>query len=1010
MNKARHIPTEMTREEAIAHLEEAVRVALAHWEEEAVSGAARGVAEIFGRAVTALESLISETDIAVCRDTLGRRVIPALDSDLRRVAAAVSQLRATAGVFERLHHAADGMPDEAIWPEPDGSAPWPIALARRLFSKGGKRTVSVHAAMQGHTIAAVHAPHELVALAGPLLEQTVMGTSRVVKELTALWHALLDAERAAYLGAREEDTEHSNKEPIAARIRETTARVLAAQRDILAAAERCDVHPVRIVLAESIRRRLTGGGRAPASRRAAESVAWDGLRRRGEALSTWTDGLSGRLEFLVSLNAVTSHMLAARRETTVRLRHDVTNDFLARHERAAAAIRRVEEEVLQGLESDRPEETLNEFTHAALAPVDQELLTGYERDRETERLRHIITAPLDAVHVLAAELQPVRLHSLLPDDERRVPTSFDTREVNLGNMLLETLQDTLGPALEPAAEPLIRCIDEVRAKDRELAKSIQFNVEQAIRAMQDDDRGTVEDVRELATKGFLRAAEGMGAHRPIIERAHAESELIVERAWVQALGRLHERARANRQMEMVLVDIQAAVDERFRGLGAATRRRARFLVIYLMRRFARARRQSKRLLDWLRTRLGSTSGAAQQKQETTDALLAIEETLERVPVVYRRLFSFSPLEDAELHVGRTSDVDAVAAQLKRRKRGHTQSLIITSHPSSGASSLLNSLEETVFSDYDVNRVTLPERIHNEEELLTALHDQLGFPRPAETSLRALAAKILEGGDENDFQVVMIEHLELLMMRTIAGTHLISDMLFFMSRTDARILWVATCSEFAWEVIQTAEPVASTLAACHTLSKMGRDDMEEIIVRRHRRSGLTLTFTPPANPPTLLGRRLRQAKTDEESQALLREYWFDRLHDQVGHDIMMALFYWIRSVNTEKAQDSVHIAPLSPVGFRFLNDLPLEHALTLKALLEHFALTVNETAAVTNLSLRASMQIFETLGNALIIEPWIPGHHDTSYTFTTVDEARPYRIRPLLVHPVVSFLKTRNIIH
>ncbi|PIQ61762.1 MAG: hypothetical protein COV99_08395 [Bacteroidetes bacterium CG12_big_fil_rev_8_21_14_0_65_60_17] len=998
----------VTRDEAIAHLEQALRSALADWHDQAVQATGTHIARAFGNVVSALETLITGHDIPSSRKALGERIIPTLASELRDSAALETQLRATAKVFEQLHVAASALPDEAEWKEPPGRASWPVRMLRRALRSTTPRLVTAHPSLVGHTIAAVHAPHEMVSLASPLLEQVAVGMSRAVKELTALWHSLLDAERALYLGS--DDSPDTRAQ---ARMREAASRILASQRDILAATERCDVHAVRVVLSDAIRRRLAQDGssrvgRAPARRSAAESVAWDGLRRRGEALTSWTDGLLERLEFLESLNGIVSHILVAREQTTIEVRKHVTRTFIERHERAARAITDVEQDVLSALESDEAEQALTEIAESALAIIDRELFSGFERYQEIERLRSMINAPLASMEALASEQSTVRMHSLLPDDERRIPTSFDLREVSLRDMILETVEDTLGPSLEPAAEPLIRCIDDVRTKDRELVTSIRFNVDQAIQAMQDDDQGTAEDVRELATKGFLRAAEGIEGHRPAIEQAHAEAVSIVERAWVQALGRLHERARANRQMDMVLVDLQAAVDERFRGLGAATRRRARFVVVYFLRRTARARRQFQRLLAWLRTRLGSTSGAAQQKQETTDALLAIEETLERVPVVYRRLFSFAPLQDAELHVGRTSDVDAVAAQLERRQRGHTQSVIITSHPSSGASSFMNTLEKTVFKDHDVARVQFPERIQTEEELLTTLHNQLGFPRPAETSLRALASKILD--EPNGFRVVMIEHLELLMMRTVAGTHLLSDMLFFMSRTDARIFWVATCSDFAWEVIRTSEPVASTLAVSHALSFINREDMEELIIRRHRRSGLTLTFTPPDSLPTLLGRRLRQARTHDEEQAILREYWFDRLFDQVGRDIMMALFYWIRSVNTEKARDSVQIAPLSPVGFRFLNDLPLEHALMLKALLEHFALTATEAAAVTNLPERASTQIFETLGNALIIEPWMPGEHDTSFTFTTVEENRPYRIRPLLVHPVITFLKSRNIIH
>ncbi len=180
--------------------------------------------------------------------------------------------------------------------------------------------------------------------------------------------------------------------------------------------------------------------------------------------------------------------------------------------------------------------------------------------------------------------------------------------------------------------------------------------------------------------------------------------------------------------------------------------------------------------------------------------------------------------------------------------------------------------------------------------------------------------------------------------------------------------------------------------------------------RHRRSGLSLRFLPPANPSTLLKRRMRRADSEEDVQRILQDVYFERLHDHVGPNILMALFYWIRSISPSVEEDTIEVGRFEPISFRFLADLPGEHILMLKALLEHFTLTVPEAARVAWTTRDDAMQIFEALGNALLIEPFTDENQASRDAFSTVNPALPYRIRPLLVHPVVTFLRTRNIVH
>ena len=118
----------------------------------------------------------------------------------------------------------------------------------------------------------------------------------------------------------------------------------------------------------------------------------------------------------------------------------------------------------------------------------------------------------------------------------------------------------------------------------------------------------------------------------------------------------------------------------------------------------------------------------------------------------------------------------------------------------------------------------------------------------------------------------------------------------------------------------------------------------------------------------------------------------------------------RSVTLDDDGATLHVRPLEPITFGGLDALSLPHSFALKALLEHGTLTVSELAEVLGVPTDTSRALLETLGNALVIAPadWREG--PGSFHFSSVDSVTRYRIRPLLIHPITRFLRSRNVVH
>jgi hypothetical protein len=234
---------------------------------------------------------------------------------------------------------------------------------------------------------------------------------------------------------------------------------------------------------------------------------------------------------------------------------------------------------------------------------------------------------------------------------------------------------------------------------------------------------------------------------------------------------------------------------------------------------------------------------------------------------------------------------------------------------------------------------------------------------------------------------------------------------FLSQTDTHVLWVVTTTDAAWQLIEASIPAAARLVARHPLDPFDRAELEELILRRHRRSGLPLVFdAPDESTHPILARRLRAIDDEERQQALLRTEFFDRLYEASGQNVMLALFYWFRSVRLDTDGATLRVQPLEPIAFGALDALPLPHAFAMKALLEHGILTADELAEVLGVSAPTARSLLETLGNALVIAPADREEGDGLFRFPSVERGSRYRIRPLLIHPVTRFLRSRNIVH
>ena len=696
--------------------------------------------------------------------------------------------------------------------------------------------------------------------------------------------------------------------------------------------------------------------------------------------------------------------------------------LVALHDEATERLRALHDELVELFSSAPGPEALDEKLQSAreraLQAVDDDLIAPLHEARLLGAIDEQIdeqSMPIDAFFETRAST--FRLHALSPPETEVIAPDPDTREVDLRAIAQEHYDAFFTDALRERVQPLHQRIETILAKTKEVPSILRFNLEAAREELEtptDPAADPASAARELALSGLARSADTLETQsdqaRAALPPLATASAMIFTQAWVA----LHDRARVETRIREQLLELRTLVNRETQEATERAERRFRAARIRLKRAFRLGQGRAEELVQMGRTAVGAGTFDEDAFLETLETLASLDHVLADLPLVYRRLFSLRPVTDPSLLVGRQGSLSRVQRHIDQWNRGLSNVLVITGHHGSGLTSFLNVIQRTSLANSTVRWLSLDGRLRSEsafaEQIVRTLRLPLS-PQDGNTlSLNQVREHLLAQPRPDAPRVCIVEHLEHLFLRSVHGTDLASRVLTFMSRTDSRVLWLATLSDHGWQLLDRAESAASGLVLRHRLTPLSRPELEKLILLRHQRSGLQLQFNPPDDPGPLLQQRLRKAGSETATQDILREDYFDRLHAQCGSNIMLALFYWVRSVDLDEDNLVMHVRPVKSLDFSFLEQFSMQQAFTLKSLLDHATLTIEEYSEAAHLPLDTSLELFESLGNALLIQPADADHLDAESPFATIEPTRRYRLRPLIIHPVMKHLREKNILH
>ena len=443
---------------------------------------------------------------------------------------------------------------------------------------------------------------------------------------------------------------------------------------------------------------------------------------------------------------------------------------------------------------------------------------------------------------------------------------------------------------------------------------------------------------------------------------------------------------SERVFELNLKLSRAKTESKYRDLQRKFQNSVNKAVTNTLRLFRNA---LKKLFNSFR-RLRKITGIEQSKVRVEDEiqrLLTLSYSpLDKLPLVYQRLFKIEEVSEERFFFQRHSEYSSLEADFKDWQDDPVSPVVLVGEKGSGKSTLIEYIKNRIYFDYTVYECTPKVTVDRKDELFGLLLSAFGME--GINSLEELEKKILE---EAEPCVFVFENIQRLFLRKVGGFKALQRLLLFITGTSSKVYWVISCSLYTWEFLDRAINCSKYFHRIITMQELSVEEIAGIIMQRHRTSGFELLFQP--TPSLMKSSKYRKLQSEKERQKYLREIFFEDLHDIAQGNIAVAMLFWINAI-LEISKDELVLSMVLSWDQSPFQKMPADELFTLGAIIQHDGLTIAQHAQVFYQDFAKSQSIITRLkNNGLLIE------NDLGYS-----------IQPILYRPIVKVLKNKNILH
>ncbi|MBK7866861.1 MAG: ATP-binding protein [Ignavibacteriales bacterium] len=528
------------------------------------------------------------------------------------------------------------------------------------------------------------------------------------------------------------------------------------------------------------------------------------------------------------------------------------------------------------------------FRMSFVIPELSSLIRDLDKTTRSRKLRTFFDTVINGIKSVAKELPEEAVY--LDEEElnlkNRIPefTKLKTFEIRkqTSSFLLLKLPREIGDV----NEFLVDYVDTALKEIRNLESSVNYYLDSIVKRIHEDpeDFEGVEDILNTVSSSFLNRLREIENNNDKLEQAINKQVADKTEVAVTEIKRLirqtphldadtsHKKNTFTLQMNYAFRFVKIVLKKVFHTIKAAISNTYKRFIIPL---FARSYERFKILSGKLGT-------------SYKEDLFRLDEILNGLPFIYRRLFDGTSLESSEMFLGKEEIKHILSDAQSRFKNKLPSSVLITGAPGTGKTSCLYFIKNDLLRPGEYLEFYFLERISTVDELRKLISEAFGY-----NDLKSVEAIIIDLNERFRGKTVLLINLHKTFVRSVDGFEALKTMLHIISMTSVNILWITSVQSTGWQFIKTNFKASSLFTFSISLEELNRRRVKEIILHRQKTTGFGFRFTE--DDLYLLRKKIFSSSKSIEDQRYLENVYFERLTDYADGNIVAAMNYWLNSI-------------------------------------------------------------------------------------------------------------------
>jgi hypothetical protein len=554
-------------------------------------------------------------------------------------------------------------------------------------------------------------------------------------------------------------------------------------------------------------------------------------------------------------------------------------------------------------------------------------------------------------------------------EEDRVPPRTGTERIDLRRAIDAYIRSDIIRDIKPITSRIESYISRINRELEELSSITDVNLGMAADVLDDSngDENTSEEALKLIIESLDRIENRIKLTIGSIETENEECLKIVSLQTGEAVHYLRELILKRELIRLKWKTRELEARTTALGWKEELASRSQTFFTYFTVFIRTSGKKAVFLWNKLRRLLGYKQTLDESiKTDVANYLAETERRIAELPLIYRKLYSFEPLQDRRYLTGRNNAISRFRKSWTNWEKGLFSNTVYIGERGSGKTSMINMTKDIPDPAFERIVVSMNFTISDTSILLNDL---------------CKALSLVGAGSTEDFiqsvlqmphrKIVILEGFQNLYLRNINGFDAIENFLLILSRTANKIFWVVTSSRYAWNYLDQVLKASEYFTDIIYCDRLSGQEIKELILNRHAMSGYDLTFE--ADAQVAQSRAFKKLGGNEKlQQDYLSDRYFEDLSEIAEGNATIAIIYWLRSVDAADTS-RIFISALEEKRVQLSTDLSEDALFTLAAILIHDDLTVGQLAQVLNISAARSRLLLSRMKSRSILT-----EHDERY--------------------------------